>query len=101
MINTGGPADGFNPRMGSSGIDNFMNQQAAYDYYEPIEKAYAWNSARLLEMIMGECQLVDRLNSINHYFLFDRGDLFTHFFDGCKDLLDRITSDVKRERLES
>ena len=26
-----------------------------YDFYEPIEQAYKWNSARLLEMIMGEC----------------------------------------------
>ena len=25
MINTGGPADGFNPRMGNIGVDNFMN----------------------------------------------------------------------------
>jgi len=32
-----------------------LSQQAMYDFYEPIEKAYEWNSSRLLEMIMGEC----------------------------------------------
>ena len=78
-----------------------MQQQALYDFYEPIEKAYEWNSARLLEMIMGECDLVSRLDSINHYFFFDRGDLFSHFYDASSDILEKHSSEVKMERLES
>jgi gamma-tubulin complex component 2 len=72
-----------------------------YDFYEPIERAYEWNSARLLEMIFGECELLNRLESINHYFFFDRGDLFSHFYDGCGDILEKQSSDVKIEKLES
>ena len=72
-----------------------------YDFYEPIEKAYEWNSARLLEMIMGECELISRLDSMNHYFFFDRGDLFSHFYDGCGDILEKQSGEVKMERLES
>ena len=72
-----------------------------YDFYEPIEKAYEWNSARLLGMIMGECDLVARLESMSHYFFFDRGDLFSHFYDGCGDVLEKQSSEVKMERLES
>ena len=28
-----------------------------YDFYEPIDKAYEWNSQRLLDMVLGECEL--------------------------------------------
>ena len=38
---------------------------------------------------------------MNHYFFFDRGDLFSHFFDGCGDLLEKQSQEVKMERLES
>jgi len=41
-------------------------------------------------MILNECQLVNRLRSLNHYFFFDRGDFFSHFFDGCKESVDQI-----------
>lgn len=75
--------------------------QSQYDFYEPIEKAYEWNSARLLEMIFGECQLMKRLESMNHYFFFDRGDFFSHFVDGCEEILEKYTSEVKIEKLES
>ena len=96
MIDTSGranqqPANNVNPQL----------QAAMYDFYEPIEKAYEWNSARLLEMVMGECDLVSRLDSMNHYFFFDRGDLFSHFYDGCGDVLEKQSGDVKMERLES
>ena len=40
-------------------------------------------------MVMGECELVSRLDSMNHYFFFDRGDLFSHFYDGCGDVLEK------------
>jgi gamma-tubulin complex component 2 len=52
-------------------------------------------------MIMGECQLLKRLESMNHYFFFDRGDLFSHFYDSCGELLEKQSSDVKIEKLES
>ena len=68
---------------------NFTQQAQSYDFYEPIEKAYEWNSQRLLDMIMNECQLKERLDSMNHYFFFDRGDLFSHFYDGCGDVLEK------------
>lgn len=57
---------------------------------------------------MGECELIARLESMNHYFFFDRGDLFSHFYDGCNDardhksnLLEEQSNEVKIERLES
>jgi gamma-tubulin complex component 2 len=50
---------------------------------------------------LDECQLFKRLESINHYFFFDRGDLFSHFYESTGDLLEKQSSDVKIEKLES
>ena len=50
---------------------------------------------------MGECDLVSRLDSMSHYFFFDRGDLFSQFYDGCGDVLEKQSGEVKMERLES
>jgi|LakMenEpi03Aug12_release.lakeMendotaPanAssembly.Ray.scaffolds.fasta_scaffold221526_2 hypothetical protein len=36
-------------------FENDPTHTYQYDFYEPIEKAYEWNSARLLDMIMNEC----------------------------------------------
>jgi gamma-tubulin complex component 2 len=52
-------------------------------------------------MVMNECQLLKRLQSINHYFFFDKGDFFSHFIDGCEEILEKFTSEVKIEKLES
>ena len=53
MIDTSGAAPQQKPRLHQTQAQ--LSQQAMYDFYEPIEKAYEWNSARLLEMILGEC----------------------------------------------
>lgn len=87
--------------IGEEQMDSNKQGQQQYDFYEHIEKAYEWNSARLLELIMGECQLVQRLESINNYFFFKRGDVFSHFIDGCEEILESFSSDVKMEKIES
>lgn len=68
---------------------------------DQIESAYEWNAQRLTDMVMNECQLMERLHSINHYFFFDRGDFFSHFIDGCEELLEKFTSEVNIQKLES
>ena len=32
-----------------------QTKEMMYDFYAPIEKAYEWNAARLLELVFGEC----------------------------------------------
>jgi gamma-tubulin complex component 2 len=54
----------------------------------PIEKAYEWSSAELLNLVFGECQLIKRLESIKHFFFLDRGDFFLHFVEGSEDILE-------------
>ena len=61
--------------------DGHLSHQ--YEFMDHIERAYDWNAARLLDMILRENMLLKRLESMNHSFFFDRGDFFTHFIDGC------------------
>lgn len=58
-------------------------------FSEPIEKAYAWASKRLLDNFFTDLNLMDRLKSIKHYFFLDLGDFFIHFYDGAEELLEK------------
>jgi gamma-tubulin complex component 2 len=44
---------------------------------------------------------MERLKSIHHYFFFDRGDFFSHFIEGCEELLEKLTPEVSIQKLES
>jgi|TARA_B110000285_G_scaffold229986_1_gene295745 hypothetical protein len=42
-------------------------------------------------MIFNECKLMDRLDSMKHYFFMDRGDFFAHLVDGSEDLFEKAS----------
>jgi|688.fasta_scaffold1731369_1 gamma-tubulin complex component 2 len=44
---------------------------------------------------------MQRLESITNYFFFKRGDVFSHFIDGCEEILESLSSEVKMEKIES
>ena len=55
-------------------------------------------------MVFKDCQFLKRLESMNHYFFFDKGDFFSHFMDGCddgddKNILEKFTTEVKEEKM--
>ncbi|KAG5191839.1 Spc98 family-domain-containing protein [Tribonema minus] len=56
-------------------------------YGEIVEAAYAFASRTLLDVVVGECQLMARLRTIKHFFLLDQGDLFVHFMDVAEEEL--------------
>jgi hypothetical protein len=41
-------------------------------YIEPLEKAYVYASKTLLELLVGEKDLIGHLRSVKHYFLMDQ-----------------------------
>ena len=41
-------------------------------YVEPLEKAYVYASKTLLELLVGEKDLIGHLRSVKHYFLMDQ-----------------------------
>lgn len=53
--------------------------------WKKIEKAYSYASKTLLDLLMDDRALMDRLRSIKHYFLMDLGDFFVQFMDLAED----------------
>lgn len=62
---------GFN----SKDVDGELHYMESADgYVEPLEKAYVYASKTLLELLVGEKDLIGHLRSVKHYFLMDQGD---------------------------
>ena len=55
----------------------------------------------MLEVIFNECKLLDRLDSMKHYFFMDRGDFFAHFVDGSEEMFEKASEQVSKEKLDS
>ncbi len=65
------PFLGFN----SKDVDGELHYMESADgYVEPLEKAYVYASKTLLELLVGEKDLIGHLRSVKHYFLMDQGD---------------------------
>jgi gamma-tubulin complex component 2 len=86
------------PRKNTKLLSNIGSQR---EFLEPIEHAYEWASKELLQLILGEHQLVNRLKSIKHYFFLDHGDFFVHFMDSAQEELEKHHENVSKEKLES
>ena len=83
-------------------INSFSGgQNYQFEVYEHIDKAYIWSSQKLLEVIFNECKLLDRLDSMKHYFFMDRGDFFAHFVDGSEEIFEKASEQVSKEKLDS
>ena len=70
-------------------------------YMEQVERAHAYASKQLLQMMLDGQDLVGYLRSIKHYFLLDQGDLFVHFMDMSWDELNKPLSQILPSRMES
>jgi gamma-tubulin complex component 2 len=53
------------------------------NFTETIERAYTFASRAVLDLLMGEMQLMERLRSIKRYFLLEQGDFFVQFMDAA------------------
>jgi hypothetical protein len=63
-------------------------------YADKIEKSYAYASHTLLDVLLGEKQLMARLRSIKSYLFLEHGDFFIQFFDSARDELNKPLKDV-------
>mmetsp|Transcript_9370 Transcript_9370/g.14248 ORF Transcript_9370/g.14248 Transcript_9370/m.14248 type:complete len:223 (+) Transcript_9370:1375-2043(+) len=81
--------------------DQLEGPKYQFEVYEHIDKAYLWSSKKLLEVIFQEGKLLERLDSMKHYFFMDRGDFFAHLLDGSEDLFEKTSEAVTREKLDS
>ena len=68
---------------------------------ERVDKAYSLSSRALMSLLLDDCQLIPRLQSLKHYFLVDQGDFFVHFMDSAEDELRLSVAEISAPRLES
>lgn len=70
-------------------------------YKQIVENAYNFSSKILLNLLLKEHRLVDRLRSLKHYFLLDQSDFMVHFMDISEEELDKKTSEIRLNKIES
>lgn len=72
------------------------------EYYKLIiENAYNYSSEVLLNLLLKDHKLVNRLRSLKHYFLLDQSDFMVHFMDISEEELAKNVNAIKINRLES
>ena len=70
-------------------------------YDEHIDEAYKFASRELLDLLLVENKLIERLYSLKRYFLFSSGDFFVQFMDMADEELSKTKDDINMTRLES
>lgn len=70
-------------------------------YDERIDEAYKFASKELLDLLLVENKLIDRLYSLKRYFLFSSGDFFVQFMDMADEELSKTKDDINMNRLDS
>jgi gamma-tubulin complex component 2 len=70
-------------------------------YKSIVENTYNFSSKVLLNLLLKEHKLMDRLRSLKHYFLLDQSDFMVHFMDISEEEMNKHFKDIKVSRLES
>lgn len=70
-------------------------------YRQLVDNAYNYSSKILLNLLLNDHKLIDRLRSLKHYFLLDQSDFMVHFMDISEVELDKKVSEIRLSKLES
>ncbi|OQR98601.1 gamma-tubulin complex component [Achlya hypogyna] len=81
--------------------DTIPHAESARRFDELVDKAHAYASALLVDLLVDEHDLMNRLRSIKHYFLMDQGDFFVDFMDAAEPELNLRADQLLASRLES
>eukprot|EP01052_Picozoa_sp_SAG31_P031681 SAG31_NODE_3383_length_4335_cov_2.093012_3_plen_235_part_00 len=73
----------------------------AREYTQNIQAAHDFASSKLLQLMMDELKLVQRLRSLKRFFLLDQGDFFVHFMDVADSELSKNIADISLAKLRS
>lgn len=72
------------------------------EHYHPIvEKAHAFASTLLLNLLVKDRDLIGHLHSMKKYFLMEQGDFLVQFLDLCEKELSQPVDQVEPARLDS
>ncbi|GAN09739.1 spc97 like protein [Mucor ambiguus] len=70
-------------------------------FVKSLDIAYRYANQTLLNLLLKDQQLIERLRSLKHYFFLDQSDFLTSFLDLAKDELKQLSSDISQTRLQS
>ncbi|RMZ99511.1 gamma-tubulin complex component [Brachionus plicatilis] len=70
-------------------------------YKQIVENAYNFSSKILLNLLLKDHRLIDRLRSLKHYFLLDQSDFMVHFMDISEEELNKTNSEIRLNKIES
>lgn len=82
-----------------AGKIQFTDEDHAYERI--VSNAHEYASQLLLNLLLKEEKLLDRLGSLKHYFLLNQGDFFVHFMDMAQSELVKPASSIAINRLQS
>ncbi|TMW60195.1 hypothetical protein Poli38472_000237 [Pythium oligandrum] len=82
-----------------AGPIDFAENEATYD--ELVDRAHAYASRELLQFLVVENDLLNRLISLKHYFLMDQGDFFVDFMHAAAAEMKMSNRKIAVSRLES
>lgn len=78
---------------------NFTTKEEIYK--QIVENAYNYSSKILLNLLLKEHKLFDRLRSLKHYFLLDQADFMVHFMDISEEEMIKTVANIRPNKLES
>lgn len=68
---------------------------------ETLEEAYKYASEILLDLILNKYHLVERFQTLKHYFLIDKGDYILQFMDAAEDELTKLAHEIDENKIQS
>jgi len=68
---------------------------------ETLEEAYKYASEILLDLIINKYHLVERFQTLKHYFLIDKGDYILQFMDAAEDELTKLAHEIDENKIQS
>jgi gamma-tubulin complex component 2 len=71
------------------------------DLDETLEEAYKYASEILLDLILNKYHLIERFQTLKHYFLIDKGDYIVQFMDSAEDELTKRARDIDENKIQS
>ncbi|CAF1021358.1 unnamed protein product [Rotaria sp. Silwood1] len=71
------------------------------DLDETLEEAYKYSSEILLDLILNKYHLIERFQTLKHYFLIDKGDYIVQFMDSAEDELTKRARDIDENKIQS
>ncbi|XP_075217460.1 gamma-tubulin complex component 2-like isoform X2 [Lycorma delicatula] len=84
-----------------SSIETMVYTLKGCDYLDIIKKAYQSASKQLLNVLLSEYDIINRIRSVKRYFLLEQGDFIVQLMDLCEEELTKPIEEATPNRLQA